>query len=197
MSESNNRPVSVGDLRQNYRVKFRGGLGRVPGGMAPIVVVLGVLILFALVFLMANSSLSGRQEWEMTRTANAVSNQIPPSSATPASTATPTAILTWTPTPTSGLSSDEIAQTQLAVQLTQLWELDQTSTVASMTLATQQPPVPMAVTPFGCATHIVVGGDTLSKIAQRYGADWNKIAFDNNIADPNLIEEGQVLQICK
>lgn len=40
-------------------------------------------------------------------------------------------------------------------------------------------------------------GDTLSGIAARYGTTWQKIAKDNNIANPNLIYPSQVLIIKK
>lgn len=40
-------------------------------------------------------------------------------------------------------------------------------------------------------------GDTLSKIAARYGTTWQKIAKDNNLANPNLIYPSQVLIIKK
>lgn len=40
-------------------------------------------------------------------------------------------------------------------------------------------------------------GDTLSGIAARYGTTWQKIAADNNLADPNLIYPSQVLVIKK
>lgn len=40
-------------------------------------------------------------------------------------------------------------------------------------------------------------GDTLSGIAARYGTTWQKIAADNNIANPNLIYPSQVLVIKK
>lgn len=38
-------------------------------------------------------------------------------------------------------------------------------------------------------------GDTLSAIAARYGTTWQKIAKDNNLANPNLIFLGQRLKI--
>lgn len=40
-------------------------------------------------------------------------------------------------------------------------------------------------------------GDTLSGIAARYGTTWQKIAADNNLANPNLIYPSQVLVIKK
>ena len=43
--------------------------------------------------------------------------------------------------------------------------------------------------------YTVVKGDTLSGIAARYGTTYQKIAADNNIANPNLIYPGQVLKI--
>ena len=38
-------------------------------------------------------------------------------------------------------------------------------------------------------------GDTLSSIAAKYGTTWQKIAADNNLANPNLIYPSQVLVI--
>jgi LysM repeat protein len=47
----------------------------------------------------------------------------------------------------------------------------------------------------GATTYTVKKGDTLSGIAARYGTTYQKIAADNNIANPNLIYPGQVLVI--
>lgn len=44
-------------------------------------------------------------------------------------------------------------------------------------------------------TYIVKSGDTLSAIAARYGTSYQKIAKDNNIANPNIIHPGQKLII--
>lgn len=44
-------------------------------------------------------------------------------------------------------------------------------------------------------TYIVKKGDTLSAIAKKYGTTYQKIAKDNNIANPNLIYPGQKLII--
>ena len=41
----------------------------------------------------------------------------------------------------------------------------------------------------------VIAGDTLAKIAARYGTTWQKLAQDNMIADPNKIEVGQEIMI--
>lgn len=46
-------------------------------------------------------------------------------------------------------------------------------------------------------TYVVKAGDTLSGIGARYGVDYNKIARDNNIANPNLIYVGQKIVINK
>ena len=42
---------------------------------------------------------------------------------------------------------------------------------------------------------MVQPGDTLGDIAKRYGVDYNDIAKDNNISDPNYILPGQELTI--
>ena len=44
--------------------------------------------------------------------------------------------------------------------------------------------------------YTVVGGDTLTSIAQRYGTTISRICADNNIKNPDLIYEGQQLKIC-
>ena len=44
-------------------------------------------------------------------------------------------------------------------------------------------------------TYIVVSGDTLSRIAARYGVTVQAIAAANGIADPSRIRVGQVLKI--
>lgn len=43
--------------------------------------------------------------------------------------------------------------------------------------------------------YTVVKGDTLSKIAGRYGVTVNDLVYWNRIADPNLIVVGQKLKI--
>jgi LysM repeat protein len=45
------------------------------------------------------------------------------------------------------------------------------------------------------STYVVVAGDTLSRIAVRYGTTVAALAQANNIANPNLIYVGQVLKI--
>lgn len=55
---------------------------------------------------------------------------------------------------------------------------------------------PTSVATPATATYTVVAGDTLSGIAAKFGTTYQKIAADNNIANPNLIHPGQVLKIC-
>ena len=45
------------------------------------------------------------------------------------------------------------------------------------------------------STYTVKKGDTLSSIAKQYGTTYQDIAKANNIDDPNIIREGQVLKI--
>ena len=45
--------------------------------------------------------------------------------------------------------------------------------------------------------YVVVKGDTLSGIGRRFGVDWRKIAEDNGIEKPYVIQVGQYLQINK
>ncbi len=58
-------------------------------------------------------------------------------------------------------------------------------------------PSPTPVTTSAVTTYTVVKGDTLSGIAAKFGTNYQKIASDNNIANPNLIYPGQVLKIYK
>jgi LysM repeat protein len=44
-------------------------------------------------------------------------------------------------------------------------------------------------------TYVVVAGDTLSGIAARFGTSYQNLAAINNIANPNLINVGQVLKV--
>lgn len=46
-----------------------------------------------------------------------------------------------------------------------------------------------------CETYTVVSGDTLSKIAQRFGTSYQELARINNISNPNIIHVGQILKI--
>jgi LysM repeat protein len=60
------------------------------------------------------------------------------------------------------------------------------------------PPPPVGTTPGQqptTRTHLVVAGDTLAKIAQRYGVSMYAIAAANNIQNLNLIYRGQRLVI--
>ncbi len=62
-------------------------------------------------------------------------------------------------------------------------------------------PAETAVTPApsgtitGPTTHTVVAGDTLYKIGLTYGVSWVQLAQLNNLANPNRLTVGQVLQI--
>jgi surface antigen len=47
----------------------------------------------------------------------------------------------------------------------------------------------------GSTTHIVVEGDTLSRIGSDFGVSWQKLASYNHIANPNLIYIDQVVCI--
>jgi|SRR5579884_1537118 len=49
--------------------------------------------------------------------------------------------------------------------------------------------------PAGEHPYIVVKGDTLSGIGNRYGARWSALASDNDIVNPNLIYTGRTLCI--
>jgi LysM repeat protein len=56
-------------------------------------------------------------------------------------------------------------------------------------------PQPQPTTQPQPSTYVVVAGDTLSRIAVRFGTTVAALAQANNIANPNLIFVGQVLQI--
>ena len=43
--------------------------------------------------------------------------------------------------------------------------------------------------------YVVVAGDTVGKIALKYGVDWKELAQFNKLANPDLIFVGQVLKI--
>ena len=43
--------------------------------------------------------------------------------------------------------------------------------------------------------HIAIMGDTIKKIAGKYGADPIKIAADNNVINPNYIQPGKSIVI--
>lgn len=51
--------------------------------------------------------------------------------------------------------------------------------------------------PGGAVKYTVVDGDTLSRIAAKYGTTVAKLAADNGIKNPNLIHVGQVITINK
>jgi len=43
--------------------------------------------------------------------------------------------------------------------------------------------------------YVVQKGDTLSEIAEKYGASWKRLAVYNNIKNPDLIFQDQVIKI--
>lgn len=43
--------------------------------------------------------------------------------------------------------------------------------------------------------HIAIMGDTIKKIADKYGADPIKLAAENNIVNPNYIKPGKSIVI--
>jgi nucleoid-associated protein YgaU len=47
----------------------------------------------------------------------------------------------------------------------------------------------------GFVVHQVVGGDTLSALARRFGSTVNNIAVANRLPNPDLIQVGQILRI--
>jgi LysM repeat protein len=56
-------------------------------------------------------------------------------------------------------------------------------------------PTPTPISTSSTITYVVQPGDTLHKIANRFGVTVNALVRINNIQDPNLIRVGQVLQI--
>jgi LysM repeat protein len=64
-----------------------------------------------------------------------------------------------------------------------------TGSAAASTSRTSAPKAPSAV------TYTVKAGDTLSKIAAKFGTTYQELAKINGIADPNKIYPGQVLKI--
>lgn len=60
---------------------------------------------------------------------------------------------------------------------------------------TVTPPPGSSNPPASGSSYTVVRGDTLGRIAARFGVTYTAIAAANNIANPNLIYPGQVLQI--
>ncbi|MGC9236449.1 MAG: peptidoglycan DD-metalloendopeptidase family protein [Thiomonas sp.] len=76
-----------------------------------------------------------------------------------------------------------------------------------LTPSQSAPPATVAAAPAGIATaasaslagqpgyYTVQPGDTLRRIALQYGTTWQALAQWNNLADPNVIEVGQVLRV--
>jgi LysM repeat protein len=62
-------------------------------------------------------------------------------------------------------------------------------TVSATTPVTRTLPIPAS------GTYTVVTGDSLSKIARRFGVPLATLISLNNISDPNRIEAGQVLKL--
>lgn len=51
--------------------------------------------------------------------------------------------------------------------------------------------------PRGVVSYVVARGDTLSRVAWRYGVSWQALATSNRLANPNRIYRGQVICIMK
>lgn len=62
-------------------------------------------------------------------------------------------------------------------------------------LSAKEPASAPEPTPPAQQTYTVVAGDTLSEIGERFGVDYLRIAEANQIANPDLIQIGQVLVI--
>jgi len=60
---------------------------------------------------------------------------------------------------------------------------------------TGQPSIVFSESLISETTYTVQSGDTLRAIAERFGSSIEAIAERNNISDPDLIFEGQILQI--
>lgn len=66
--------------------------------------------------------------------------------------------------------------------------------IAKKISAAEAPAAPQA-TPQAVTSHTVVAGDTLGKIAKKYGATVEALAEINGIKNPNLIHVGQVIYL--
>ena len=49
--------------------------------------------------------------------------------------------------------------------------------------------------PAAASDYVVVSGDTVGKIAVKFGVDWKELAQFNKLANPDLIYVGQTLKI--
>lgn len=58
-----------------------------------------------------------------------------------------------------------------------------------------KPSTPAARPASGAGTYTVLAGDTLGRIAKAHGTTWQALAKLNALADPHLIEVGQVLKV--
>ncbi|GAA1869047.1 transglycosylase family protein [Pseudonocardia ailaonensis] len=65
---------------------------------------------------------------------------------------------------------------------------------APVVRASAPAPAPAPAPAVAGPSYTVVAGDTLSKIAQRLGTSWQQLAQINGLANPNLINVGQVLR---
>lgn len=71
-------------------------------------------------------------------------------------------------------------------------------TINNFIVTDSAPPSSVSAPPIsggGSGSYTVVSGDTLSRIAARYGTTWQALAALNNLTNPNLLEIGQVLRI--
>jgi LysM repeat protein len=77
------------------------------------------------------------------------------------------------------------------IEVGQVLEIPESGTTPAPTPT----PSPAPTATGGGTTYVVQPGDTLTKIATKFGVTVNALVRANNIQDPNLIRAGQVLQI--
>jgi LysM repeat protein len=79
------------------------------------------------------------------------------------------------------------------IEVGQVLEIPESSTTPAPTPSPTSTPTP----PTSTTTYVVQPGDTLTRIAAKFGVTVNQLVRINNIQDPNLIRVGQVLQISR
>ncbi len=122
------------------------------------------------------------------------STPLPSSTSTTPPTGTSTPLPTFTSTPTAEPTTTATpTPTETATPLP-----TETSTPTLEPTATKKPsPTAAKSTPVANSKYVVQSGDTLSKIAQRFGVSVQDLITANNILNPSVIFAGQTLTIPK
>ncbi len=86
-------------------------------------------------------------------------------------------------------------ESNAAAAIPQLQQPADTDAASGITNGSANETVPLSVNNSQPKEHIVQPGDTLSRIAQQYGTSLAALIAENNLANPDIIEVGQIIRL--